>query len=48
MSGAGAPRLSVDGSGLRVTVVAASWHTEVMDGLLAGRAGRWRQRTCRT
>ncbi|MDF9877947.1 6,7-dimethyl-8-ribityllumazine synthase [Cellulosimicrobium cellulans] len=36
MSGAGAPTLSVDGSGLRVTVVAASWHTEVMDGLLAG------------
>ena len=36
MSGAGAPTVSVDGSGLRVTVVAASWHTEVMDGLLAG------------
>ena len=25
-----------DASGLRVAVVAASWHTEVMDGLLAG------------
>ncbi len=36
MSGAGAPSIRVDGSGLRVTVVAASWHTEVMDGLLAG------------
>jgi 6,7-dimethyl-8-ribityllumazine synthase len=36
MSGAGAPTLTVDGSGLRVTVVAASWHTVVMDGLLAG------------
>ncbi len=36
MSGAGAPALSVDGTGLQVTVVAASWHTEVMDGLLAG------------
>ena len=36
MSGAGAPRLEVDGSGLRVGVVAASWHTEVMDGLVAG------------
>ncbi|WP_127127635.1 6,7-dimethyl-8-ribityllumazine synthase [Georgenia sp. SYP-B2076] len=36
MSGAGAPRLRVDGSGLRVVVVAAQWHTEVMDGLLAG------------
>ncbi|WP_265521249.1 6,7-dimethyl-8-ribityllumazine synthase [Oerskovia flava] len=36
MSGAGAPTISVDGTGLRVTVVAASWHTEVMDGLVAG------------
>jgi len=36
MSGHGAPALTVDGSGLRVVVVAASWHTEVMDGLLAG------------
>ncbi|KAJ8144577.1 hypothetical protein OY671_002312 [Metschnikowia pulcherrima] len=36
MSGAGAPTVSVDGSGSRVTVVAASWHTEVMDGLSAG------------
>lgn len=36
MSGQGAPDLSVDGSGLRVAVVAASWHATVMDGLLAG------------
>ncbi|CAM3824197.1 6,7-dimethyl-8-ribityllumazine synthase [Nocardioides zeicaulis] len=37
MSGHGAPVPEpVDGSGLRVAVVAASWHTEVMDGLLAG------------
>ncbi|HLT62563.1 MAG TPA: 6,7-dimethyl-8-ribityllumazine synthase [Microlunatus sp.] len=36
MSGEGAPRLSVDGSGLRVVVVAAGWHQQVMDGLLAG------------
>ena len=36
MSGAGAPTLTLDGSGLRVVVVAASWHTVVMDGLLAG------------
>ena len=36
MSGAGAPSLTVDGSGLRVVVVAASWHTVVMDGLLDG------------
>jgi 6,7-dimethyl-8-ribityllumazine synthase len=37
MSGHGAPSLQpVDCSDLRVAVVAASWHTEVMDGLLAG------------
>lgn len=36
MSGAGAPRLAVDGAGLRVVVVAASWHDVVMDGLIAG------------
>ncbi|MCL1870462.1 MAG: 6,7-dimethyl-8-ribityllumazine synthase [Promicromonosporaceae bacterium] len=36
MSGAGAPTLTVDGRGLRVVVVAASWHTQVMDGLLDG------------
>ena len=36
MSGEGAPDLEVDGSGLRVAVVAASWHTVVMDGLIAG------------
>jgi len=36
VSGSGAPALAVDGSGLRVAVVAASWHEVVMDGLLAG------------
>lgn len=38
MSGGGAPEISfVDGAaGLRVAVVASLWHTEVMDGLLAG------------
>ena len=36
MSGHGAPAVQVDGSGLRVAVVAASWHTDVMDGLVAG------------
>ena len=34
MSGRGAPSLEVDGSGLRVAVVAASWHTTVMDALV--------------
>jgi 6,7-dimethyl-8-ribityllumazine synthase len=32
----GAPTISADGSGLRVAVVAASWHQTVMDGLLHG------------
>ncbi len=37
MSGTGAPDLdSLDGSELRVAVVASSWHTEVMDGLING------------
>ncbi|GAB2619985.1 6,7-dimethyl-8-ribityllumazine synthase [Pseudactinotalea suaedae] len=37
MSGDGAPAFQPTGSGdLRVAVVAASWHTRVMDGLLAG------------
>jgi 6,7-dimethyl-8-ribityllumazine synthase len=37
VSGAGAPRIELDGAaGLRVAVVAAQWHQQVMDGLLAG------------
>ena len=36
MSGAGAPSMELDGTGLRVVVVAASWHQVVMDGLVAG------------
>jgi len=38
MSGAGAPTVSVDatGQGLKVAVVAASWHAEVMGGLREG------------
>ena len=37
MSGAGAPTSQpFDASGLRIAVVAASWHTQVMDGLVAG------------
>jgi 6,7-dimethyl-8-ribityllumazine synthase len=36
MSGAGSPDLSVDGDGIRVTIVAASWHEEIMSGLIAG------------
>lgn len=37
MSGHGAPdQAPVDAGDLSVAVVAASWHTQVMDGLLAG------------
>lgn len=36
MSGHGAPSLEVAGGGLRVAVVAASWHDVVMDGLIDG------------
>lgn len=36
MSGHGAPTTTTDASGLRAVIVAASWHTEVMDGLVRG------------
>lgn len=39
MSGHGAPQISMDNTGadaLRVAIVAASWHTEIMAGLVAG------------
>ncbi|HEX7538243.1 MAG TPA: 6,7-dimethyl-8-ribityllumazine synthase [Dermatophilaceae bacterium] len=32
----GSPTIEVDGSGLRVAIVAASWHPTVMDGLIDG------------
>lgn len=36
MSKTGAPHITTEGEGLRVAVVAASWHEKVMDGLLDG------------
>jgi 6,7-dimethyl-8-ribityllumazine synthase len=36
MSGEGAPTVVVDGAGLRVGLVSATWHRPVMDGLVAG------------
>lgn len=36
MSGAGSPDITPDGHGLRVTIVAGSWHEEITNGLLAG------------
>jgi len=38
MSGSGAPTIGINGEGLRVAIVAASWHEVVMDGLIAGAA----------
>lgn len=36
MSGAGAPKIEIDASGLQVAVIVTSWHSEITDGLLAG------------
>ena len=37
MSGSGAPTIGkLDAEGLRVAIVASSWHDTVMDGLIAG------------
>lgn len=36
MAGHGAPSLTIDGTGLRVAIIAGNWHTEVMNGLVAG------------
>ena len=37
MSGSGAPRAhDLDAEGLRVAIVASSWHEQVMDGLIGG------------
>ncbi len=36
MSGSGAPTIGVNGEGMRVVIVAASWHEAIMDGLIAG------------
>lgn len=36
MSGANAPKLELDGRGLRVGIIAAQWHEVVMNGLIGG------------
>ncbi|GGA61429.1 6,7-dimethyl-8-ribityllumazine synthase [Pseudoclavibacter endophyticus] len=43
MAGHGAPNLTIDGSGLRVAIIAASWHEQVMNGLLDGARRALRQ-----
>lgn len=36
MSGEGSPSLAVNAAGLRVAIIAGSWHEQVMEGLIAG------------
>jgi 6,7-dimethyl-8-ribityllumazine synthase len=36
VSGDGSPTFDTDGTGLKVTIVAGQWHTQIADGLLAG------------
>lgn len=36
MSGANAPKLELDGQGLRVAIIAAQWHAVVTNGLIEG------------
>lgn len=36
MAHSGAPELSVSAANTRVAIVAASWHTRIMDGLVSG------------
>jgi len=38
MSVEGSPTITVDGTGLRVVVVAGRWHDEIANGLIAGAA----------
>lgn len=36
MSGKGSPELDIDGSDLRVVIVAGSWHEQISNGLIEG------------
>ena len=36
MSASGAPALEFDVNDVSIAIVAASWHQEIMDGLIAG------------
>ena len=36
MSGSGSPDMEPRGEGIRVAIIAASWHEQVMSGLIAG------------
>lgn len=44
MSGEGAPEFEIpEAAGLKVAIVAGSWHVQVMDGLIAGATGTLEQ-----
>jgi 6,7-dimethyl-8-ribityllumazine synthase len=36
MSTSGAPKIAIDAAGIKVAIVATSWHEEITNGLLAG------------
>jgi 6,7-dimethyl-8-ribityllumazine synthase len=36
MSSSGAPKIQIDASGIKVTILATTWHEKITDGLLAG------------
>jgi 6,7-dimethyl-8-ribityllumazine synthase len=36
MSGTGSPTLNIDGTGLKIAIVAGHWHEAITNGLLAG------------
>lgn len=36
MSGEGSPDIQISADGLRVAIIASSWHVVIMDGLIAG------------
>lgn len=46
MSGAGAPQLELQAPGAKIAVVASLWHTQVMDGLIAGASARLAAADC--
>jgi len=47
MSGSGVARMSVEGAeGMRIDIVAASWHDRVMTGLIAGADAVMREAGC--
>ena len=46
MSGAGAPTIDIKRPGARVAIVASTWHTQVMDALVAAAEHRLNEAQC--